>query len=257
MVTCWATQLTGCSPKQSAEHYVTRGLWSSSQIMISGFDWQAGQPKMLPVATLQSKILCEAHNNQLSEVDAEATRIFKFIGDALQGLQGRMKNPPAARPLLPKRYHAAGPLFERWCAKTLIDFVCVENSNTLWHGTNNKLISPPLEILHAVYGITDFQHPMGLYLAQESTNVPQDVLREALTVDPRFHPEDGGLMGAFLGFRDFRFLIWLTREPFEDFATETRSGVPFGNSGHPAHYHPDALKIALNHVVTHKVLFPW
>lgn len=78
MVTCWAAGMGGCSDKQSAEHYVTRGLWSSSEIMISGFDWQKGQPKMLPVATLETKILCERHNNLLSGIDAEATKIFSF-----------------------------------------------------------------------------------------------------------------------------------------------------------------------------------
>jgi hypothetical protein len=64
-----------------------------------------------------------------------------------------------------------------------------------------------LEVLRAVYGLTTFPYPLGLYLAQESTELPQDVLREALAVDPRFHPQDGGLIGAFLEFRDFRFLI--------------------------------------------------
>jgi len=225
--------------------------------MINGFDWQEGQPRMLPVATLESKILCESHNHLLSELDAEATRIFKFIGDALLTLQKWQATPPAKKQLLPKRYNANGHLFERWCAKTLIDFVCVEKSNTRWHDTENPMLAPPIDTLNAVYGLTKFHHPMGLYLAQESTDKPQDVLREALTVDPRFHPKDGGLLGAFLEFRDFRFLIWLSQQPFEGFATETRSGVPFGDSGNPVHYHPDVLKVAFNHVVTHKVILNW
>src|SRR5258708_36657371 len=130
MVTCWASGIGGCSQKQSAEHYVTRGLWSASAIMINGFDWQEGQPRMLPVATLESKILCESHNNLLSEIDAEATRIFKFIGEALLTSQERQRKPPAKKQLLPKKYQANGQLFERWSAKTLIDFVCVEKNKT-------------------------------------------------------------------------------------------------------------------------------
>jgi hypothetical protein len=225
--------------------------------MLSGFDWQDDRPRMLPVATLESKILCEKHNNLLSDLDAEATRIFKFIGEAVLTLQERQRKPPAKKQLLPQKYQANGQLFERWCAKTLIDFVCVDKSTTQWHDTDNPMLAPPIEILKAINGQAKFHHPMGLYLAQESTDKPQDVLREALAVDPRFHPEDGGLLGAFLEFRDFRFLIWLTPEPFEGFMTETRTGVPFGDSGNAVHYHPDALKVAFNHVVTHKVLFSW
>jgi len=225
--------------------------------MISGFDWQQGSPKMIPVATLESKILCESHNNRLSEIDAEATRIFKFIGDALLTLQERQRSHAAKKRLSPKRYQSDGKLFERWCAKTLIDFVSVEKSNTLWHDTGDPVLNVPPDVLRAVYGLNRFHHPMGLYLAQESTDEPQDVLREALAVDPRFHPQDGGLMGGFLEFRDFRFLTWLSREPFEGFVTESRTGVTFGDSGNAVHYHPDALKIAFDHVVTHKVLFDW
>ena len=96
--------------------------------MISGFDWQKGDARMLPVGALESKILCEYHNNQLSEVDAEATRIFKFIGEALSDFQERKKNPAKGKRLLPKKYQGNGYLFERWCAKTLMDHVCVDRS---------------------------------------------------------------------------------------------------------------------------------
>ena len=217
---------------------------------------------MLPVATLESKILCEHHNNQLSEVDAEATRIFKFIGESLSDFQNLEKNPGKRTRLLPREYRADGYLFERWCAKTLIDHVCVEKSKTVWHGTTDPMLNPPIEILEAVYGQKEFDYPMGLYLAQENTKAPQYALREKLNVDPRFHPDDGGLMGAFLEFRDFRFLIWLSHDPFETFITETRTGIAFGDSGNAVHYHPDELKIAFNYVVEHyvvehKVILRW
>jgi hypothetical protein len=257
MVTCWASGMGGCSKKQSAEHYVTRGLWTSSEIMISGFDWQKGQSKMLPVATVESKILCERHNNLLSGIDAEATKIFGFLGDALLDLQHRQQNRVIKKSLLPKRLEADGKLFERWCTKTLVDFVCVEKSDAVWHKVGTPLLDVPLDVLNLAHGLSAFQFPAGLYLAQESTVQPKDVLREALRVDPRFHPQDNGLMGAFLEFRDFRFLIWLSAEPFEGFVTEASSGAIFGSSHNEVHYHPDALKLAFNHVVTHEVVFSW
>ena len=258
MVSCWAVGIGGCSAKQTAEHYVTRGLWSVSEIMISGFDWQGGKAKSLPVATLETHILCKTHNGALSEVDAEAIRIFRFIGEALTTIQSWQKEAPAKKPLFPSRYYADGELFERWCAKTLIDFLCVEKSETVWHDTGTPMMQPPVDVVRAVFGMSNFHHPMGLYLAQESTDRPQDVLREALTVDPRFHPGSGGLMGGFIGFRDYRFLIWLSKEPFELFTTETRGGVVFGgDSGNRVFYHPDTLKVQLNYVVRHKVILKW
>ncbi|HKG61649.1 MAG TPA: site-specific integrase [Pyrinomonadaceae bacterium] len=179
----------------------------------------------MPVATLETKILCQTHNEALSEIDAEAIRIFKFIGDALTTAQNWQKEPPAKKPLFPNRYYADGKLFERWCAKTLIDFMCVEKSDTIWHDTRTPIMEPPIDVVRAIYGISCFTRPLGLYLAQESTDTQQEVLREALTVDPRFHPESGGSMGGFIGFRDYRFLTWLSTEPFDLFTTEVRNGA--------------------------------
>jgi hypothetical protein len=210
----------------------------------------------LPLATLESKILCRHHNGELSKVDAEAIRIFKFLGEALEAV----RHPPKKKQLLPKRYEADGRLFERWCAKTLIDCACVERSKTRWHATGtigSLLRDPPPGIINAVFGLTKFSGPLGLYLAQESTAQAQEVLREEFSVDPLFHPVDDGLMGAFLSFRDYRFLLWLNSEPFESFYAETRSGVSFGDSGNPAHYHPDSLKVAVNYVAKHKVILRW
>ena len=257
MVNCWAAGIGGCSTKQTAEHYVTRGLWSASEITISGFEWQGGEARNLPVATLETKILCQTHNEGLSAIDAETIRIFKFIGEAVTTYQNWQEKPPVKKPLFPTRYHADGKLFERWCAKTLIDFVCVEKSETIWHDTGAPVMQPPVDVVRTIFGMTSFLQPMGLYLAQESTDKSQPVLREALTVDPRFHPDSGGLMGAFIGFRDYRFLIWLSREPFELFTTETRTGAVFGDSGNPVLYHPDMLKVQINYVVRHKVILNW
>jgi len=255
MVNCWASNLGDCSDKQSVEHYTTHGLWSAGENIISGFDWQKGHPKMLPVQALQSKILCEKHNNQLSELDAEATRIFRSIGGALEAFL-KWQRQPLNKPNFPGHYDASGPLFERWCAKTVIDFVCVDKTDASWHDTRTTLMRPPKDVVQAIYGSKQFKYPMGLYLAQENTHKSQEVLREALNVDPRYHPEGKGLVGAFLEFRSYRFLVWLTHEPFESFNTETRSGALFGNSANAALYHPDVLAINFN-ITKHQVVLKW
>lgn len=259
MVTCWASGMGGCSAKQSGEHYVTRGLWSASEITISGFDWQKDQPRLLPVASLEANILCTTHNSELGEqVDAEAIKIFKTMGEVLADFKSWQANPRQKKPPLPKRYRADGELFERWAAKTLIDFVCVDGKNEIrWHGTDAPALEPPVEIVSAIYGRTKFKHPTGLYLAQENTYEPHTVLEEAIRVDPRFHPEDGGLVGGFLEFRNLRLLVWLVDQPFESFITETRSGATFGEGENPLVYHLDEFKFNFNYVTRHKIAFSW
>ncbi|HXQ32436.1 MAG TPA: hypothetical protein VN843_00305 [Anaerolineales bacterium] len=65
-------------------------------------------------------------------------------------------------------------------------------------------------------------------------------------------------MGGLIGFRDYRFLTWLSTEPFDLFTTEARSGAIFGGeSGNPVIYHPDMLKVAIKSVVRQKVIFKW
>jgi len=75
-------------------------------------------------------------------------------------------------------------------------------------------VEPPVQVLSAIYDRTKFTHPMGLYSAQENTYGPHKVLEDATRVDPRFHPEGGGLVGGFLEFRNLRLLIWLIDKPF-------------------------------------------
>lgn len=258
MVTCWASGLGACSTDQSGEHYVTRGLWSADAITISGFDWQGGQEKKISLGTLEANILCSTHNSQLSSVDAEAIRVFKFISQVIRSFQDWQIKSPVSPAISLKRYIADGKLFERWAAKTLIDFVCVDRKNDVrWHATDAPVLEPPIDVVRAIFGGTNFVRPMGLYLAQENTHVPQDVLREALGVDPRFHPEDHGLVGGFLEFRDFRFLIWLISEPFDSFTTESRNGIPFGFNGNAVHPHPEALRFQFNSVLSHEIVFTW
>jgi hypothetical protein len=259
MVTCWASGMGGCSSIQSGEHYVTRGLWSNTSITISGFDWQKGEAKLLPVGSLEANILCTTHNSKLGEqVDAEAIKLFKTIGEISQEFQNWQANPPRKKPLLPKRYEAQGKLLERWAAKTLIDFVCVEGKNTTkWHLTGALAIEPPIGVVRSICSEVDFEPPIGLYLAQENTYVPQVVLEEAIRVDPLFHPDDGGLVGGFLEFRNVRFLVWLVETPFDSFVAESRNAVAFGLGANTVHYHLDELKFAFNHVVRHKILIAW
>ena len=208
----------------------------------------------MPVDRLVTNILCKKHNEQLgTEVDAEAVRLsrtLKRIREKVLGLH---------RPLSLEVHELDAKRFERWIAKTFIDFVCVEGSkDTKWQRSGTMAIEPPVEIVNAIFCSNSFEHPMGLYLAQENTTRPSVVFHEAIDVQPSFHPEGGGLVGGFVKFAGLRFLIWLFDEPFDAFIAKPLDGsVEFGKSRTDALYHPDSWVAKVDGMLANEILFKW
>jgi len=78
MLKCWASVLGDCD-KQSREHYISRCLWTNENLMVVVPSWNDGQPKQININSLFSRILCEHHNNALSDLDREAGKYFKAV----------------------------------------------------------------------------------------------------------------------------------------------------------------------------------
>ena len=104
----------GCSPNMSREHYVSQAVLKAiapnKDITIGGLAWQ--EPNTLQdigIGSLQSKVLCTAHNSALSPLDAVA-------GQLTESIIAADKDP--AR--LPEEVELDGPSLERWFLKTLI-----------------------------------------------------------------------------------------------------------------------------------------
>lgn len=77
---CWAKNVsTSCCNVQSAEHYVSKGLFSSDIVRVSGFEFLKGETKEIPINNLVRNCLCETHNNALSTVDAEAIKLSEAL----------------------------------------------------------------------------------------------------------------------------------------------------------------------------------
>jgi hypothetical protein len=71
---CWASALGDCEGPLSDEHIVTAGLFDSSMLGVSGFDWCKGEVREIPRDRLVRRILCKGHNGRLEPYDKAAIR---------------------------------------------------------------------------------------------------------------------------------------------------------------------------------------
>jgi len=117
---CWASILGDCSKGQSREHYLTKALYGGN-VKARGLPWvKGGEEIELPINAMGANILCVRHNNQLSEVDAEAVRFKDFVADAIGSVpDGKVRQAVS--------YGAVdGKKLIRWLCKT------VSNLETLY-----------------------------------------------------------------------------------------------------------------------------
>src|SRR5215472_15242717 len=52
-----------------------------NSVMVEGFPWCKGQVVKIGLSGLTSKILCEKHNNDLSDIDTAGIRGFEALGE--------------------------------------------------------------------------------------------------------------------------------------------------------------------------------
>jgi hypothetical protein len=249
---CWASELGGCSNKQSREHYISEGLWKNRHVTIRGFNWLDGQEKTIPLPSLTAKILCTAHNQLLSPLDSEAIHVFKALDEIWRLQEVRRKLRPTKFWLV-KRYEAHGNLFERWVAKTVIGLFCVIHSDLHWHQTQAPCIQPPPDVLRAVYGHRSFDSPMGLYLAID-TGDKYD-FPDSIGFESWIHPAGG--LGGVLSFKDIKFPVWLSPEPIDQFSFEIGEGKVFGRGGTELVYRLRAGRFTVRKVLSQVLTFNW
>ena len=119
---CWASVLGPCGGGHSVEHYFTKSVGNLKVCFVSGLSF-AGDGKHVGRKALRAHILCEKHNNRLSQVDAAA----KALSDHLIGV-------PEEETFLAEKTIYRGPLevsvngdlFARWLAKTYCNIMSLE-----------------------------------------------------------------------------------------------------------------------------------
>jgi hypothetical protein len=79
VVTCWAEALNDCGTVQSREHYLSRAIIGSGDVVVSGFPFLRGATRSIPGERLVAKMLCKRHNTLLSPLDAAAGHFFQVL----------------------------------------------------------------------------------------------------------------------------------------------------------------------------------
>jgi hypothetical protein len=83
---CYASLTNKCSTKITREHFISHNILKElvydRGVKITGLPWIDYETwELLPTESLASKILCENHNQALSDLDAQMGRFFRTILD--------------------------------------------------------------------------------------------------------------------------------------------------------------------------------
>lgn len=208
MASCWAAVRGQCG-RASREHYLTAGLWGES-VTVVGFPWCKDAAKTVGIGSLTSKVLCEPHNNDLSELDTAAIAAFASIRGAVELAGRRSRKRPKKWKL--KRFEADGPLLERWFLKAAANLCAMTAGGSTWNLSGEPVNVIPPQIVSATFGDSALPAPMGLYAA----TVVGEQVEHQLGVS--FAPLliEGAIVGFAFTFVGMRFLLWVSPRPIPD-----------------------------------------
>lgn len=157
MKKCWAHKYSPCSGKLSREHYISQSIFEQQFIYVSGLDWCKGEEKEISIANLTKKVLCEHHNNRLSDVDDAGINAIRVFEQLIPEEYRQAKT-------LPKSYKIDGLNFERWLLKTAINITYQGDMHIGVGMTDSTLGVPAPYLLQVVFGDLPFTQKMGLYM---------------------------------------------------------------------------------------------
>lgn len=234
---CYAAALGGCSHIQSKEHYFTQGIFSNKMITVEGQKWIKGESATVSKATLGLRILCTAHNNQLTQVDRAAIEFSRETERLQRKSYLRSDFGIAARRPI-DRVSLDGKMLERWFLKYVLGVIFEDPANR-WHPSGDLPDCPPIDALRCLFDGVTLSRPKGLYLILETG----DEIRaeERVGAETLIHPATGHFCGAAVNIRNFNFLLWLADENLALFNFASRNGRVFGPGGSSAMYHPQGL----------------
>ena len=197
---CWAACLGQCSLQHSREHIVTESTLQGPQLNIRGFPFLHGNTITLHKSQFKSNILCQKHNNALSQVDEAGTVAFNAVRDSA-GPNPRRKNK------------INGILLERWLLKTLINMEVLADFN----------VRPARDIIEIAFGKRVFAPNAGLFFLGYSFDPDLGDERVSYT---RLVEDGAGnkIVGGRFKFRSFDLLLTLAGNPFPELQIVANGG---------------------------------
>lgn len=200
MGSCWAECIGGCNGGISREHVVSKSLFQSTALHVKGFPWCKDDFRTVGIESLTSKILCQNHNNNLSQLDNEASNLFNAIREYCR-LESVRKNTTSLARISRSATLVNAKLLERWFLKTLLNLSLSRDYYIGPIGKIKKEVS--LDLVQICYGTKPFESAAGMYAAAN----PGMLLESSDTLN--FAPllRDERVLGGFFEFRGFRFFL--------------------------------------------------
>ena len=163
MSNCYAQCLGNCSGKISREHYISRSLLELSldadnKVMVDGLLSKDGL-KLSTLNTAVAKVLCETHNNFLSEYDSSFSALVKELMEFNQESTDKI-------------LEVSGEEITLWLVKAFLGRVAAENNQeNIYQGSNqfDYMVNVLFQKLH-------FNESLGFTLAVEDP--PAETHRE-------------------------------------------------------------------------------
>jgi hypothetical protein len=250
MKKCWAACLGDCSDKQSGEHIVTAGIFSSEKIYVQGLPWCLDAPKEVGLASAVKNVLCTAHNSRLSPLDETVVQVFSALRLALDLNDVRSKMSP--RHWNKKYFDIDGTKLERWCLKTLIT---LSIGGSLPLGANSRDAETPDEnLVRVCFGIAQLQAPKGLYVSWAVGEKLE--FKEEHVVISTFN-DDGHLVGARFYLGGPMFMLYLKNRELDPGPLRFIGKNGSVEQRPQPHYHHKFLNFQLGKYVSHSVRFHW
>lgn len=189
---CYAAALEDCDGGPlTREHYISKNVLEQfgGRFAIEGASW-ASAPRWVSPSSLTGHILCQQHNNLLSDLDSQAGalhRILRAAHDSDDAGDAQFD----------------GEVLERWALKVLLGLLA---SGTLF-GTEGREMPIPLGWLRVLFGHAAVPVGCGFfYVGDPVEGMDADLLSVACNRFPQGHEEAGNIFGITLQFPGFRFL---------------------------------------------------
>jgi hypothetical protein len=151
---CYAAALDECSEKLTREHYISEAILrrlAGPSRKLRPENFPHAMPEALPPDAFTARVLCKKHNEQLSELDTEAGRLFDAIASLHEG--------SAAQVVI-----VSGEMIERWMLKVLCGVISSGNTRAPNSGTRVKG-QPPSQWLRILFGRQQLPSDAGLFLS--------------------------------------------------------------------------------------------
>jgi hypothetical protein len=196
---CWAATLGTCGGGPSREHYITDGIFEGETINAFGLPWCIDEPLSIGLAAATARILCKRHNEALSDLDNEASKLSKFITLNV-----------FAQPLVDDTTTLDGRLIEKWALKTLFNLGYL---GALDRPTFARLL-PPADIIGCLFSDATVPEGAGLYLL--SGGMTNEDYKTGLAWGPIRNHETRKVLGMTFTFNGVRFVVSMLPVRAED-----------------------------------------